>query len=82
VNALDRFTPMTECVEAVAAQLETELVFALGAEAAVALAASGTDRTLVLFANANFGLYVERYHGIPRERQWARQVPKQERCED
>jgi len=64
VNAYHRFAEVAQRVKAGVAQLQAELVFALGMEAAVALVAGAIFRTLALFAGVHFGMDFERDHNI------------------
>lgn len=62
MNADDRLAEMAGGVKAGVAEIEAELIFTLGAEAAVAFVAGGIFRVLVLFANVNSGMDFERDH--------------------
>jgi hypothetical protein len=56
VNADDRFAQMAKRVKAAVAQFQAELIFAPGAEAAMAFVASGVLRALMPFLDVNFGM--------------------------
>jgi hypothetical protein len=66
VNADDRFGEVTRGIEAVVTQADTQLIFRLGAKAAVAFEASGVLGPLKLLANMdfrmNFGMNFHRNH--------------------
>ena len=61
-NAEDGFAKVAEQIEAVIAEFQAELVFALSVKAAVAFVASGEGRVLYLFAKVHFRTDFERSH--------------------
>jgi hypothetical protein len=75
VNAEQRFAGLSQRVEAGGAQLQAQLVFALGMEGAVAFMTSCAGRALRLFSDVNLGMDLERDHKISPKEEGAREVP-------
>jgi hypothetical protein len=75
VNARQRFAGLAQRVEAGVAQFQTQLVFALGVEGAVAFMTSCVGRALRLLSDVNLGMDLERDHKISPKEEGAREVP-------
>jgi hypothetical protein len=75
VNAEDGFAEMAKNIEAMVAEFEAELIFALGVEAAMAFVAGGKISAGGQFANVNFRMNFQSNHKNSPVRKSARYLP-------